>query len=82
LGESSPQQKPSHLEGAATGNVLDNNLESHSFVRAANTFDIPGQAHIPDTEAGSIGLGINAFGVILGRWRDPNETFHGYLRIP
>jgi hypothetical protein len=65
-----------NLEGAATGNVLDNNLESHSFVRAANgeatTFDIPGQVHIPDTEAGSIGLGINAFGVVLGRWRDPN----------
>jgi len=74
------------LEGTATGNVLDNNFESHSFVRAANgeavTFDIPGQAHIPDTDAGSIGLGMNAFGVLVGRWRDPNQAFHGYLRIP
>jgi hypothetical protein len=55
-------------------------------VRAANgeatTFDIRGQILVPDSEAGSAGEGINAQGVIAGRWRDPNETFHGYLRTP
>lgn len=75
-----------NLEGATTENALDNNFESHSFVRATNgeatTFDIPGQINVPDQDAGSAGLGINALGVIVGRWRDPNETFHGYLRIP
>jgi hypothetical protein len=75
-----------NLEGATTGNILDDNFEAHSFVRAANgeatTFDIPGQIHVPDTDAGSTGVGINAWGVIAGRWRDPNETFHGYLRTP
>jgi hypothetical protein len=75
-----------NLEGMTTGNILDNNFESHSFVRTANgeakTFDIPGQIHVSGMDAGSIGLGINALGIIVGRWRDPNETFHGYLRIP
>jgi len=75
-----------NLEGATTGTILDNNFESHSFVRAANgeatTFDIPGQAHILDNNAGSVGLSINTLGVVLGRWRDPNLTFHGYLRTP
>jgi hypothetical protein len=75
-----------NLEGAVTGLILDDNFESHSFVRAANgeatTFNIPGQAHILDNNAGSVGLGINMWGVIVGRWRDPNLTFHGYLRTP
>jgi len=75
-----------NLEGATTGNALDNNFEAHSFVRAANgeatTFDVPGQAHIPDTDAGSEGVGINVGGVIAGHWRDSNLTFHGYVRTP
>ena len=73
-------------EGATTGNIVDDNFENHSFVRAANgeatTFDIPGQIHVEGTYAGSTGFGINAEGVIAGVWRDPNETFHGYLRTP
>jgi hypothetical protein len=75
-----------NLEGATTGFIFDDNFEAHSFVRAANgeatTFDIRGQILVPDSEAGSAGEGINAQGVIAGRWRDPNETFHGYLRTP
>jgi hypothetical protein len=75
-----------NLEGATTGYILDNYFEAHSFVRAANgtatTFDIPGQIAVPNTDAGSSGVAINAEGVIAGHWRDPNETFHGYLRLP
>lgn len=75
-----------NVAGAITGNVLDNNFESHSFVRAANgeaaTFDIPGQIQVADMDEGSIGLGINARGVVVGRWRDTNGALHGYLRTP
>jgi len=75
-----------NLEGATTGLILDDNFEAHSFVRAANgeatTFDIPGQIHVPDMDAGSAGVGINAQGVIAGHWRDPNLVFHGYVRLP
>jgi hypothetical protein len=75
-----------NLEGATTGFILDNNFEAHSFVRAAKgeatTFDIPGQIAVPNSDAGSAGEAINTEGVIAGRWRDPQETFHGYLRLP
>lgn len=75
-----------NLEGATTGLILDDKFEAHSFVRAANgdatTFDVPGQIHVPDLDAGSAGVGINAWGVIAGHWRDSNLTFHGYLRTP
>jgi hypothetical protein len=75
-----------NLEGATTGLVLDDNFEAHAFVRAPNgeatTFDVPGQAHIPDTDAGSLGVGINTWGVIAGHWRDSNLAFHGFLRTP
>ena len=75
-----------NVEGATTGNYVDANFENHSFIRAANgeltMFDVPGQILVPGTYAGSTGEGINAEGFITGRWRDPNETFHGYLRTP
>jgi hypothetical protein len=75
-----------NLEGAITGGVLDNNYEYRSFVRAADgtasTYNVPGQAMIPGIDAGSFPVGINAAGVIAGHWRDPNLTYHGYLRTP
>ncbi len=75
-----------NLEGATTGDILDDNFEYHSFVRAADgtalTYDVPGQIMVPGSYAGSFPVGINAFGVIAGHWRDPNYVYHGYLRLP
>ncbi len=75
-----------NLEGATTGAILDDNFEYHSFVRAADgtasTYDVPGQIMVPNSNAGSFAVGINAFGVIAGHWRDSNLTYHGYLRLP
>lgn len=75
-----------NLAGATTGYIADDSFEAHSFVRAANgkatTFSIPGQIAVPGSDAGSAGEAINAEGAIAGRWRDPNETFHGYVRLP
>ena len=86
LGSSGTYVLGVNLEGAITGGIFDNNFEAHSFVRAADgeatTYNVPGQAHIPDTDAGSFGVGINAAGLVAGHWRDPNLTYHGYVRTP
>jgi hypothetical protein len=75
-----------NLEGATTGGVLDDNFEYHSFVRAADgtasTYNVQGQIMVPDSDAGSLAVGINALGVVAGHWRDPNLTYHAYLRTP
>jgi YD repeat-containing protein len=73
-------------ETETTGFVVDNLAEAHAWVRNADgkvtTFDVPGQVAAPGTDFGSAGKGINAFGVINGRWRDANFALHGFIRTP
>lgn len=75
-----------NLVGATTGFVTDDNVEAHGWVRDAHgnvtTFDVPGQIAEPGTDFGSTGRGINAFGVIVGRWHDENNVVHAYIRTP
>jgi hypothetical protein len=77
---------PVNLEGATTGFVVDKDAEAHAFVAnpggKAVTFDVPGQIAAPETDLGSAGEGINAFGVIVGRWHDVNYVEHGFVRFP
>jgi hypothetical protein len=44
------------------------------------TFDAPGAGRAPGQ--GTLGIGINDFGVIAGITRDANEVRHGFLRHP
>jgi YD repeat-containing protein len=75
-----------NIEGATTGFVVDNLAEAHGWVRNAQgkvtTFNVPGQVAAPGTDLGSAGKGINAFGVITGRWHDANFVVHGFIRTP
>jgi hypothetical protein len=75
-----------NVEGTTTGYVTDNNEENHIFVRYANgkavTFDVPGQMAVPGSFFGSAGYGINAFGVVAGRWHDANAALHGFVWVP
>jgi hypothetical protein len=74
-----------NIEGATTGFVVDNLAEVHAWVRNPHgnvtTFDVPGQLAVPGTDFGSTGRGINAFGVITGRWHDANYVLHGFIRM-
>jgi hypothetical protein len=75
-----------NVEGTTTGYVTDSNEENHTFVRYANgkavTFDVPGQLAVPGSFFGSAGYGINAFGVVAGRWHDANLVLHAYVWSP
>jgi hypothetical protein len=75
-----------NVEGTTTGYVTDSNEENHTFVRLADgkavTFDIPGQLAAPGSFFGSAGYGINAFGVVAGRWHDTNSVLHAFVRSP
>lgn len=75
-----------NLEGATTGFGIDTNADASSFVRTSNgkvtTFTIPGQILGAGNDYGSIGLAINAEGIVVGRWRDTNYAVHGYIMIP
>jgi hypothetical protein len=46
------------------------------------TFEAPGAGNTPGTQQGTVGAGINDFGVITGTTRDQNSMRHGYLRYP
>jgi hypothetical protein len=46
------------------------------------TFDGPGAGTNGATNQGTLGLGINDFGVIVGLIRDANDVRHGFLRDP
>jgi hypothetical protein len=46
------------------------------------TFDAPGAGDNGATAQGTLGIGINDFGVIAGQLRDDNDVRHGYLRYP
>jgi hypothetical protein len=75
-----------NLEGAITGDAIDDNFNALAFVRAPNgkatTFSIPGQIKNAGNDEGSAGWAINARGQIAGRWRDLNLATHGFLRLP
>jgi hypothetical protein len=75
-----------NVEGTTTGYVTDSNEENHTFVRYANgkavTFDVPGQMAVPGSFFGSAGYGINAFGVVAGRWHDANTALHAFVWVP
>jgi hypothetical protein len=49
---------------------------------SVGTFDVQGAGTTPDTGQGTLGLGINEFGVIAGLMRDENSVRHGFLRYP
>jgi hypothetical protein len=46
------------------------------------TFEAPGAGSTPGSQQGTVGAGINDFGVIAGSTRDENSVRHGYLRSP
>jgi hypothetical protein len=45
-------------------------------------FDAPGAGNTPGIGQGTLGIGINGFGVIAGITRDNNNVRHGFLRYP
>ena len=73
-------------EGAAVGNVEDNNFESRSFFRDSHgkitVFAIPCQLFAPGSSDGSSAFAINAAGVVVGRWYDANWSIHGRMAFP
>jgi hypothetical protein len=75
-----------NLEGTTVGYVTDSNVENHSFVRAANgrviVFDVPGQMAVPGSDFGSAAYGINALGVVAGRWHDADAVLHAFIWAP
>ena len=46
------------------------------------TFNAPGAGASGATEQGTVGIGVNDFGVIVGITRDANDVRHGFLRRP
>jgi hypothetical protein len=46
------------------------------------TFEAPGAGDNGATNQGTVGIGINDFGVIAGLVRDDNDVRHGFLRHP
>ncbi|HUD55894.1 MAG TPA: hypothetical protein VMR02_11745 [Terracidiphilus sp.] len=75
-----------NIFGTTVGYVTDSNEENHTFVRYANgnavVFDVPGQMAVPGSFFGSAAYGINARGVIAGRWHDANTVLHGFVWVP
>lgn len=75
-----------NLEGTTVGYVTDSNEENHTFVRAANgqvtVFDVPGQMAVPGSYFGSAAYGVNAVGVVVGRWHDANVVLHAFVWVP
>jgi hypothetical protein len=49
---------------------------------AVHSFDAPEAGNTPGTQQGTLGVGINGFGVIAGSTRDNNSVRHGFLRYP
>lgn len=75
-----------NILGTTVGYVTDSNEENHTFVRYANgnavVFDVPGQMAVPGSFFGSAAYGINARGVVAGRWHDANTLLHGFVWAP
>ncbi|WP_348261138.1 hypothetical protein P8935_15160 [Telmatobacter sp. DSM 110680] len=72
--------------GTTVGYVTDSNEENHTFVRYANgkavVFDVPGQMAVPGSFFGSAAYGINARGLVAGRWHDTNTLLHAFVWVP
>ncbi len=75
-----------NIFGTTVGYVTDSNQENHTFVRYANgkavVFDVPGQMAVPGSFFGSAAYGINARGVVAGRWHDANTVLHAFVWVP
>ena len=75
-----------NILGTTAGYVTDSNEENHTFVRYANgnavVFDVPGQMAVPGSFFGSAAYGINARGVVAGRWHDVNGGLHAFVWVP
>jgi hypothetical protein len=75
-----------NIFGTTAGYVTDSNEENHTFVRYANgnavVFDVPGQMAVPGSFFGSAAYGINARGVVAGRWHDSNTVLHAFVWVP
>jgi hypothetical protein len=75
-----------NILGTTVGYVTDGNEENHTFVRYANgnavVFDVPGQMAVPGSFFGSAAYGINARGVVAGRWHDANTVLHAFVWVP
>jgi len=75
-----------NILGTTAGYVTDSNEENHTFVRYANgnavVFDVPGQMAVPGSFFGSAAYGINASGVVAGRWHDANTVLHAFVWVP
>jgi hypothetical protein len=68
-----------------TGTYFDVNFVAHSFLRASDgnisTFDAPGADTNPnDFPNGTLAIGIDPTGIILGVYTDTNGNNHGYLK--
>ena len=75
-----------NIQGTTVGYVTDSNQENHTFVRYANhqsiVFDVPGQMAVPGSFFGSAAYGVNALGVVAGRWHDTQTLLHAFVWIP
>ena len=71
--------------GVITGSFNDGPATNHGFLRARNggvtTFDVPGAGTKPHQfpNQGTVPLGINPEGVIMGFYVDENGAHHGFL---
>ena len=87
-----------NLEGAVLGFYADSNNVVHTFVcvsgctspRTFTTFEAPGagtadigaNCFVPQTCQGTYAFSNNAFGVIVGFYRDSSNVIHGYVTAP
>ena len=71
--------------GTITGSYFDAHYVAHGFLRATNgtltTFDAPGAGPPPGIPLkGTLAVGINPEGAIVGMSTDANNVDHGFLR--
>ncbi len=87
-----------NLEGAVLGFYADSNNVVHTFVcvsgctspRTFTTFEAPGagtadigaNCFVPQTCQGTYAFSNNAFGAIVGFYRDSSDVIHGYVTAP
>ena len=63
-------------------NALALSLPANASDLDIKTFNAPGAGKNGATQQGTVGIGINVFGVIAGITRDTNDVRHGFLRHP
>jgi uncharacterized membrane protein len=72
--------------GVITGYYEDASDEIHGFIRSLDgkyiTFDAPGAAAVPGSNAGTNPSSINDLGEITGFYDDARGVTHGFLRTP